>query len=60
MEKSSAWMFNLNQKQAMLPIFQNTNYDKRSIMDLRDTYILNGAIYVIKYITHIKKVIFYK
>ena len=29
MEKSSAWMFNLNQKQAMLPIFKNTNYNKR-------------------------------
>ena len=57
MEKSSAWMFNLNQKQAMLPIFKNTNYNKRR-RDLRDTYILNGAVYVIRYSNILKKLSF--
>ena len=57
MEKSSTWMFNLTQKQAMLPIFKNTNYNKRR-QDLRDTYILNGAVYVIRYSNILKKLSF--
>ena len=41
----------------MLPIFKNTNYNKRR-QDLRDTYILNGAVYVIRYSNILKKLSF--
>ena len=56
-EKSSTWMFHLDKKKTMLPIFQNNSYDKRR-QDLRDTYILNGAIYVFKYSNILKKLPF--
>ena len=38
-------------------IFQNNSYDKRR-QDLRDTYILNGAIYVIKYSNVLKSYLY--